>query len=280
MTIAAAADANRFRLGHVVSETARLYTERFVAIALAVIVLRWLPTVAFHYAAGSLAHGTASLNIHSDLYGLLDAGIAALTGGLFSVCVAQIVLGDQSRSLGAFARSLGDSIKLIPAIIPLSLITGAAGIILPLSRLMLSFYVQSDRRMPSALGLVLGALTSVLLLVLTAALFGVAHPVLAEERSGVLNTLRRSFNLLAGHRWSYMALWVVFAMALAVVLAAQHAVIDPALRPFPMFGAFSAILLATDLFVAVGTVMIAASYRELTRIKDGRRPADIASVFD
>jgi hypothetical protein len=81
--------------------------------------------------------------------------------------------------------------------------------------------------------------------------------------------LRRSFRLLAGSRWRLCALLAMIAVAETVIAYVARSVGIAA----PLLKVWHATFLLTAPIAVLWPVMVAVSYRELTRVKEGWRPA-------
>ena len=111
-------------------------------------------------------------------------------------------------------------------------------------------------------------------------LIGPAIPVLAADELGPLETIWRSARLVNRHRWSYFAismmtvpLTVLSGLLVTFAIGFTH---RPAMPP-----AITVTQVVLSRLVAlIDVVLIAAAYRELTRIKEGWRPPDLADAFD
>jgi hypothetical protein len=111
-------------------------------------------------------------------------------------------------------------------------------------------------------------------------------PVTVIERSGVIQSLRRSSALTEGHRWAILGLAVLYAVATLVLHAVLNVVLPGAvvdLTRLPSSAAWYAptailvlVQIATSVIVAVG---IAAIYFELRQIKEGVGVEELVQVF-
>jgi hypothetical protein len=107
---------------------------------------------------------------------------------------------------------------------------------------------------------------------------GIAAPVLAAEGATARITLVRAYRLLADRRWSFLAVWLIYAAGATVVSFAA--------RPLNSIApAENVIVRAVALFIAallatVWAVMAAASYRELVATKEAWNPEQVGEVFD
>jgi hypothetical protein len=101
--------------------------------------------------------------------------------------------------------------------------------------------------------------------------------VLVVERRGVIASLRRSCELTKGYRWPIFGLALLALAASAAFGAACGAFLDYEtnyLRSLFFEWGFNVLL---DAFFAV---MIAITYFDLKRIKEGTGIGEIAAVFD
>ena len=200
--------------------------------------------------------------------------INALIAQTLAVCVASLVLGLSLPFREASVRAFGQTAALFPRIVVIALILRSDQIVRALVFFSTPTGSVSTRLMETGLwSFGLACVT-----IFTTLAFGIAAPVLAVERPSVLATLGRAFRLMSGHRWSFFGLLVLSTIAVVLVAATEQAVLGSALRTNPIIQVANVFVFG-QLAVA-WAVIVAASYRELIRIKEGWRAADVADVFD
>jgi len=271
---AAPADAKRFRIGGVITNVMRLWGRHIVVLVLLGVLIDWIPVMAFNYGAPPFLHRFVPAGDYRGAFGLGRAISDALISQTLDVSVALVVLSPATALKEMFGRVLGQIASVFPSIVLLSLFFESIQIIQAL-------FLFSPTAGDARTRLMENGLWSFGLLgfmIFTAVAFGVASAVLAIERSGVLATLGRTFRLMSGHRWSFLGLGVICTIFVGVIAVTARAFLGRALTANPIVQAANLFLFSQ---LAVGWAMvIAVSYRELTRTKDGWRPADVADVFD
>ena len=102
-----------------------------------------------------------------------------------------------------------------------------------------------------------------------------AVPVLGREKPGILKSLARSRDLTKGCRWSLVMFWLVtFAVSFLTTMISRHRVLPFGVPSRVLFGRIEA---AADSFLTA--VVIAVSYIELLRVKEGISVEDVAEIF-
>lgn len=270
----ASTDTKRFQIGEVIVSSVRLYGRNVAALTLLLVVLYWLPVMGFNQAAPWLFHRFAPPSDYTGLLGLARAIIDVSIALTLAVCVASLVLGPTLPFREASVRAFGQTAELFPRTVLISLILHVDQI----TRALVFFSAPTGSVRTRLLETGLWSFGLLGVMIFSALAFGIAAPVLAVERPGVLATLRRSFRLMSGHRGSFFGLLMISGIAFALVVATEEAVLGSAFKTTPIAQAAS-LFVAGQLAVFWG-VMVAASYRELIRIQEGWRPADVADVFD
>jgi hypothetical protein len=117
-----------------------------------------------------------------------------------------------------------------------------------------------------------------------AVVLGVSSPVVLAEGLGPLAAARRSFELLSGSRWKFLALYLLFQLLavaprfLATLLAGAHgfgATGDHVTYFADQLGG----VLAQDAVMIWWAAVAVAVYLELARVRDGLAPRDVVEVF-
>ena len=113
--------------------------------------------------------------------------------------------------------------------------------------------------------------------VILAVMWCVAVPAFVAERMPVMESFGRSVRLTEGNRWRIFALFVIFALASAVLSAVVGAVTVFAPFAFREVVVQPIVAVITGLVGATGAAVL---YVELRRIKEGVDPARIATGFE
>ncbi len=103
----------------------------------------------------------------------------------------------------------------------------------------------------------------------------VAVPAAVIERTGVINSLRRSAELTRGYRWKVFGVIIVIYIGQLVLDALTHFILAAA----PIFSLVVSFLI-TVAFTAYFAVVTAVCYHDLRVLKDGVGTDEIARVFD
>ena len=103
----------------------------------------------------------------------------------------------------------------------------------------------------------------------------VAVPVAVVERTGVIDSLRRSAELTRGYRWKVFGVIAIIYIGQFVLDALTHFILTAA----PIFSSVASFLI-TVAITAYFAVVTAVCYHDLRVLKDGVGVDDIARVFD
>ncbi len=103
----------------------------------------------------------------------------------------------------------------------------------------------------------------------------VAVPAAVIERTGVINSLRRSAELTRGYRWKVFGVIIVIYIGQLVLDVLTHFILAAA----PIFSLVVSFLI-TVAFTAYFAVVTAVCYHDLRVLKDGVGTDEIARVFD
>jgi hypothetical protein len=261
---------DKFRIGRVLGDSfAVIGRNPFLCLGL-VLIFQGLPRVVFAILlwVTSGEPGVAELSIHRVI------GIVQLISGLCIdgvlqaalACVAIDDLRDGRPSLRACIRMTKDKFLSVIGIflivnVPLRIIVFAVGkfISLPINiPFPFNFWAF-------LVCLVLAPIPGMALLVR----WFVAVPALMRERSGVLKSLTRSRDLTKGSRRPLLGLWLIFIVAeIGIGLATN--------RMLPRIVIDAVISTAYSVGMAI---VIAASYAELRRVKEGTSADELAEMF-
>lgn len=138
----------------------------------------------------------------------------------------------------------------------------------------------------SALGIGFFFLLLIVPGIMAAVRWAVAAPALVVERTGIIESFKRSGELTRGSRWGIFGLFVVWAIASYVFELCISAAVSfgfASMNSFDMsaiwiFTVITGISSAvTNMIAAAGS---AALYTELREIKDGATSTELAKVFD
>lgn len=125
------------------------------------------------------------------------------------------------------------------------------------------------------LGIIIGLVLLIVPGILVLLRWAVTMPVLIQERRGILDSMARSRDLTAGSRWPMLGLWVI----LVVVSALMSLVINRVAIPLNVtFGLLADAVVRAALLV-LSSVVMAVTYIELLRIKEGTGVEDLAEIF-
>jgi len=103
----------------------------------------------------------------------------------------------------------------------------------------------------------------------------VAAPVLEREKPGILRSLGRSRDLTKGSRWSLVMFWLtMFSVSFWMLAISRHWMLPLGVGFHVLFNP-----LATAADSLVKAVVMAVSYIELLRIKEGIAVEDVAEIF-
>ncbi|GLS17752.1 hypothetical protein GCM10007874_07670 [Labrys miyagiensis] len=123
-----------------------------------------------------------------------------------------------------------------------------------------------------------------LMLIAFASLVFVTLPAAALEAGGPLQALRRSLTLTAGQRWRLGAIMLILLAGLVLMLILGVAGLQTsaiaALGLEPMQYGLMVIGFLLSLFLLILTLVIAAAYHQMVRLKDGVRAEDVGVVFE
>ena len=131
------------------------------------------------------------------------------------------------------------------------------------------------------LGLCVGFILLIIPAFILALMWCVTVPVSVVERTEIFSSFSRSRDLTRDNRWRILALFVVIAVASAIiqsVLGAIFGAFNPVIGISPI-GAVGQALAATFSGM-ISSCVVAVLYTELRRIKDGVGISDLAAVFD
>lgn len=262
------AESRRFEIGRVISGTFGVIGRNFVPFALLALLLGGLPNLLMGLFQLRFAAGAATFKfgwIGGSILGALAMLAAAfvLQAAIVHATVAdlngrRVVLGDSLRA------GLSHCLPLIG----LAILTG--------------------------LGLAVGFMLLIVPGLMLMVAWSAAVPAKVVEKIGILEAFTRSRDLTRGQRWPIFGLFVLYAIAAAIL----NALIQAAFAPFALGGGLSAgrsvtsgaealnlIQLVADPLVAtittlVSTAGLAALYSELRGAREGGGPEALASVFD
>lgn len=250
-TFSTPAATGRFDLGGVLREAWAAFRANFTAFFLISIILLGGPT--FLQALVTPQHGA---------YGALVLLLGLLALVLGAVQQAAVVRGAVLYETG---RPSGWRILLAtvgPVVVPVVLIT--------------LVYVVA---------VVLGCFFLLVPGLFLATAWGVAAPVAVVERLGVAASLRRSWALTAGYRWSVFGAFLLIGLTV-LVISLVGGLLGVALAAVAGGSTVTLLLAAVVRAVLQGIVGafssagLATVYTHLRRAKEGVAPRDLAAVFD
>ena len=134
--------------------------------------------------------------------------------------------------------------------------------------------------------ILVGTLTSFIPLVvdlISVSALGVVTPVIIAEQRTLFGALGRTWRLMSGSRWKVLALYLL-VFAIGVALSFPELGLRMAYRASPHSGAYQAVLwgfsAAYEVLDAFFAVMLASSYLELRRLREGAPHEQLATVFN
>ena len=125
-----------------------------------------------------------------------------------------------------------------------------------------------------SLGIVVGMIFLIVPGIILALMWMVATPVLMTEDLGVVDALKRSANLTSGSKWLLFLLFIIFAIAGAIIAA-----IGGLLSLFGSTGLIIVALLVNTITGALQGAGVASVYVDLRTQKEGTDTSALADVF-
>jgi hypothetical protein len=136
----------------------------------------------------------------------------------------------------------------------------------------------------SILGMVLATLLLVVPGIMLAVAWSVAVPVKVVERTGIKESLARSWDLTRGYRWKifglilfYFIASIIFGFLATLITGASLAGAGTALHNTPYIVVQWLLTVILTIFTAVGVTVI---YYELRTVKEGMASQELAAAFD
>lgn len=201
---------------------------------------------------------------------VVTAGVVGMVvGALFEFASTRVVLAEPPSLIHGLMDALRATLRATPTLVVVVVATNLPFVI----DLFVPYSADVLANIPRETALAAGGLAIYVLV-------GPAIPVLAAERPGPLDTIRRAVQLVNRHRWSFFAVWLM-TLPLAIISGLILTLSLSFVHPAKVTVAITVIqALLGRLNALVGVALTAAAYRELTRIKDGWRPTDTADVFE
>lgn len=241
------------------------------AMLAALALFGWAPQIVGNFAYLQITHvvtaGSAGSIANFAIFGFINLAAPLV---LRAVTMA-MALRPPRTSIGTATAAV---LKAAPALAPIWLFSLAvSGALLALQ------YAGAVRQygwMLAAVGWPLGLLSAVII--------GIYSPVVLAEGLGPVAAVRRSFTLLSGSRWKFVALYLVAQLIAAAPGFAAREVAQ--LGGLIRFGA-EALSLATlvagqlglDAVLVWWSAVAVAAYLELARLREGLAPRDVVEVF-
>ena len=257
-------------LGRAFGEGWRLLRERWGQMLLALVLFGWAPQIAANVAylvAGPLAGARSGAGAAGYvIVGLINAGGPTVMRAV-ATAIALAPLGT------SIWQAIGATLRATPALAPIWLISLAPGG----AALALQYSIVGVRYAWTV------ALIAWPLGLFIALVLGVYSPVVLAERLGPLAATRRSFELLSGSRWKFLALYLLVQLLAAAPRFLANLAIGRAIGARGDHVLYSADLIAgilgQDVVVIWWSAVATAVYLELARVRDGLAPRDVIEVF-
>jgi hypothetical protein len=269
-----ATTVSRFSTRRVIEEAQHVIWRRGPSLILLFVLLIWIPPL---IARGlNLPH---VIVVHTTpvewFVSLTEPLIFIALAMIGKASVTSIALAELERRPLGMAQAVRLGVQATPALLLFFLIGYGRVFATP-------FLVGRDN---SSLSAFIG-LASVVGACIAFAFFGVASSVAVLERLNITTLASRTNILMAQARWYLLVGYIVFRFVLVIPMALVIAWIGPMkwlyYRIIPVLPVHPADIIALPalIFNLIWTVLLAAAYRELLRLRRGALPGDLASVFD
>lgn len=184
-----------------------------------------------------------------DLLYFAAALLSMAAGSLVHAAMLHVVLADLDGRSSDFAGALQTGLRFTPAMLGLTIV-----IILG-----------------ATLGFVLLFIPGIIIVVI----WSVASPAMVSERLGVFESLARSRALTRGSRWKLFALGIVISL----VLLGGSLLLVPMARAVGVIEAAIVQALTSVAFVMIYTPLVAATFTEARRAREGISTDHLVEVF-
>jgi hypothetical protein len=283
MTVVAStalAPPETFRIGRVLSESFATMGRNLPLCGLLVLIFDVVPTVGFRLWSWALIeHGVPKASSQAWILAIVHAVSNMGLAGMLQIAVAFMVMEDSRGREPKLRDCMAVAGKRMLSAAVVGLIANA---VLNNSGLIYWRAIGSPFRLLGHIPLLLGdgilmagvAVASIPGIVLWVRWF-VAIPVIERERPGILKSLGRSRDLTKGSRWSLAMFWLAtFGAVLPAFLISRYWV-----RPLGATSrvSFDELTVAADSFVTA--VVMAVTYVELLRVKEGIAVEDVTRIF-
>ena len=270
----------RFDAGRVVGISLGVFRRQWRTIMLASLVV-WAIAVAQNLTGfAQYRHGSHDARRFAA-YWLFALGFVAV-GWLRDAAIVSVSLEAQGERRG-FVQAIWNSLRVFAPLLPYRLVaSGPALLWTGWSGWALSGGVAHVVELDLAVGAVLWLYGLVCI-----ALFGLAIPVALVEPAGLVTMLRRSATLLAPGRWRFLALAIAMDVVGALPAAFGGGVVAfLALRVLARSDLATylriesaAVAFFASLVTALWLVIVAVSYREFRRLREGAPHDKLAAIF-
>jgi hypothetical protein len=264
----------RLDLGQVIGASFGIIGRRWAGLTL-VIVIAWVPAAAnlifLPFRNGRGGHDPQALALYVAVFLALLAVIWVRRGALVAIALTP------PAETTSVLKSLADFLRALPTLLPYLIVTDLPAALVSL------WQFQAQTPPHQMVGLALASSVALGLYSLTlATLWGLIVPTAIVEPRGVFAALARSWTLLSGNRARFAALYVVMAVVTAVPgflgpLLTVPLSTNGFLLALRVEGA--AVALLSGLVNGVWLVMIAASYLELRRLREGVVLGEVSDIF-
>lgn len=277
---AALARPETFRIGRGLSESFAIIGRNLPLCGLLVFIFDVLPSAAF--SLGSLAlheERVSEASSQIKILGLAEAVSHLALAGMLQIAVASMVMADTKRRRPTLRDCIAAAGRWM--------VSGTAVWLMANAALLTSWaiywraavnYFQSPGHIHLPLAnwiLTAGAVAAAIPGLALGARWFVAAPVLERERQGILKSLGRSRDLTKGSRWSLVMFWLLtFGVLFWMTTISRHWMLPFGVSFRVLFNPLANV---ADSFVKA--VVMAVSYVELLRIKEGGAVEDVAEIF-
>ncbi|MDG4895635.1 hypothetical protein P9272_18875 [Mesorhizobium sp. WSM4976] len=273
------------RIGQILRESFAAICRNLLLCSLLMLIFSVFPTAVFSLWSWGLAeHGVPAASNQARTLEVVRAVARIGLAGMLQIAVAFMVMED----------SRGRQPTLQDCMVTAGRRALSAALVWLIANAVLNFsaatywhaigeYVRFPKHTPSSLadGIMMAgaAIVSIPGIILWARWF-VAIPVLEREKPSILKpsilkSLRRSRDLTKGSRWSLAVLWLImFGMSSLMIEISRYWV-----RPFGVASLVWFDVLTTAADSLLTAVIMAASYSEILRVKEGGALEDVSQIF-
>ena len=239
-----------FRIGSVIGRGVSIFFRNIVAFAIVTVVLFIVPIVLTLF---------VFVTLEPVIAGILTMLVWMIAYFWLSAALVYGVVSDLRGNRAGVGQILSGALSVL---VPVLLLSIAVAILVGVGALFL---------------IVPGVILYVML--------WVAVPAAVVERTGVIDSMRRSRELTKGHRWKIFFVLVIWAVIAWIVQAVLMVVLGVPLEqagmsPSGTSGASWILQVVNMLLGGIGASILAVGYHDLRVVKEGIGSDEIARVFD